>query len=133
MNRTNAHLYLPLVQALADGKQLQFHTAIYGQTDNYRWDVIVGDVKFGLPPEKYRIKPFEIEVGKFYKTRYGTKAYVAAIVPTPLKSYQRPFIGWYGNSYNQNEGGHWFADGRFSDVQKVSNDQPYDLVELWQD
>lgn len=51
MNKHNAHLYLPLVQALAEGKTLQ----IKGVIDN-SW-VDLPNVAFGDRPERYRIKP----------------------------------------------------------------------------
>ena len=53
MNRDNAKLYLPLVQALADGKTIQFRakedSPWYTQTD--------GNLTFLYAPEQYRIKP----------------------------------------------------------------------------
>lgn len=50
MNAQNAKLYLPLVQALADGKQLQVLAC--GKTWEDRTDLI-----FDAPPNAYRIKP----------------------------------------------------------------------------
>jgi hypothetical protein len=49
MNKENAHLYLPLVQALADGKTIQVkHNGI--------WNDCVR-VDFNAEPKYYRIKP----------------------------------------------------------------------------
>ena len=52
MNQQNAALYLPLVQALAEGKMIQIRmNAGWANVDHnvdLRWD---------LPPESYRIKP----------------------------------------------------------------------------
>jgi hypothetical protein len=50
MNKENAHLYLPLVQALADGKTIQ-HSPYDG-----RWDD-VEILSFCSEPKYYRIKP----------------------------------------------------------------------------
>lgn len=49
MNKSNAHLYLPLVQALVDGKTLQHKVS-----DGWR-DMLYTD--FSSDPESYRIKP----------------------------------------------------------------------------
>jgi hypothetical protein len=52
MNKENAHLYLPLIQALAEGKMIQIWM-------NAGWmDVAyVVDIRWDLPPESYRVKP----------------------------------------------------------------------------
>ena len=50
MNKENAHLYLPLVQALADGKTVQH------RDDKGYWYGI-GEFSFKDPPDNYRIKP----------------------------------------------------------------------------
>lgn len=50
MNKENAHLYLPLVQALAEGKTIQF------KTTSGNWEDQV-NLHFSLDPEDYRIKP----------------------------------------------------------------------------
>src|SRR5687767_8049426 len=52
MNKDNAHLYLPLVQALAEGK-LQVNVA---DDRNPDWQGIE-DCRFQFKPEYYRIKP----------------------------------------------------------------------------
>jgi hypothetical protein len=49
MNKENAHLYLPLVQALADGKTIQLKTGDYWNDS--------GELVFSLLPDDYRIKP----------------------------------------------------------------------------
>ncbi len=49
MNSSNAHLYLPLVQALADGKTIQIQIGDQWQDRE--------DVNFGVNPNAYRIKP----------------------------------------------------------------------------
>jgi len=52
MNSTNAHLYLPLVQALADGKTIQFN-----QNEAGDWADIDNIYHFNERPDLYRIKP----------------------------------------------------------------------------
>mgnify|MGYP000496948024 CR=1 FL=1 len=49
MNAQNAHEYLPLVQALAEGKQLQYEVP-NGWSD-------IDQIKFTEPAKCYRIKP----------------------------------------------------------------------------
>jgi hypothetical protein len=61
MNKDNAHEYLPLVQALADGKMIQ-HSLPNGEWAN------IDQVCFSQPSKDYRIKPeprmFEVWVHK---------------------------------------------------------------------
>jgi hypothetical protein len=60
MNKENAHLFLPLVQALADGKTIQY-------IENGIWNDMFGDsIAFGNHFEHYRIKP---EPREFYVYR----------------------------------------------------------------
>lgn len=56
MKKENAHLFLPLVQALADGKTIQIES--YGSGD-LGWDSFEDDeeIRFCEDPEKYRIRP----------------------------------------------------------------------------
>ena len=51
MNKNNAHEYLPLVQALADGKQIQ--RRIYESDEWEDYDQVTGENY----PHCYRIKP----------------------------------------------------------------------------
>ena len=62
MNKTDAHLYLPLLQALADGKTLQIEI-------DSEWDDI-DDPLFTRPPQDYRIKP-EPRVWKVWVDSHG--------------------------------------------------------------
>lgn len=50
MNKDNAKDYLPLVQALADGKELQW------SNDEGEWGTLA-DWGFTTEPKRYRIKP----------------------------------------------------------------------------
>jgi len=56
MNKENAHLFLPIVQALVDGKQIQYKQ---GCKDNQYWVDFEEDDQIGFhdDPEDYRIKP----------------------------------------------------------------------------
>ena len=49
MNKENAHLYLPLVQALVDGRDIQWGGPVDGWADV--------SPNFTDAPENYRIKP----------------------------------------------------------------------------
>jgi|TARA_R110000823_G_scaffold142576_7_gene272617 hypothetical protein len=51
MNKETAHLYLPFVQALADGDDVQYH-------GSRGWDD-PREIYFSNDPENYRIKPKE--------------------------------------------------------------------------
>ena len=52
MNASNAKDYLPLVQALIEGKTLQKNTGF----EKERWEDVV-NAHFSDPPKSYRIKP----------------------------------------------------------------------------
>ncbi len=54
MNKDNARDYLPLVQALAEGKTIQVAEAEFGV--KIKW-VDIESPEFGLNPSFYRIKP----------------------------------------------------------------------------
>jgi len=60
MNASNAKDYLPLVQALVEGKTVQYR--LLGE----KWST-GGDVDFSLPPDQYRIKP---EPREWWYNRY---------------------------------------------------------------
>lgn len=52
MNKDNAKDFLPLVQALADGKTLQIRDMV-----DDGWADMTTEVGFSMPPDSYRIKP----------------------------------------------------------------------------
>ncbi len=58
MTKHNAHLYLPILQALAEGKTIQY------RGDHSGWIDSNPDTRFnlGLDPENYRIKPDPVKV-----------------------------------------------------------------------
>ena len=68
MNQQNAHLYLPLIQALAEGKTIQ-----HRHNPNHEW--FNNDAPtFQAEPESYRIKPEPREwIGKIIDTRWSCK------------------------------------------------------------
>ena len=58
MNASNAKDYLPLVQALSEGRTLQYKTIMPPE-----WvDIETTDVDFVLGPDRYRIKPEPREI-----------------------------------------------------------------------
>lgn len=77
MNKDTAKDYLPLVQALSEGKVIQYK---YQKSDNsYAWMDLESAVDFCMPAEFYRIKPEprEVWVNEYpihrYTVMYGTK------------------------------------------------------------
>lgn len=72
MNKDNAREYLPLVQALAEGKVIQFNSQYYGWTDT---DWIYSE----QPVERYRIKPDprEIWVNHYTDSCFDTGPYTS--------------------------------------------------------
>ncbi len=61
MNASNAKDYLPLVQALAEGKVIQIKTA-----DG--WEDLKGEISLCFGPDQYRIKP---EPREIWVNHYG--------------------------------------------------------------
>jgi len=78
MNKENAHLYLPLVQAMADGKTIQV------KTTSGNWEDRV-NLEFSLDPKYYRIKP-EPRTFEMWLTPHGTMYPILGLAP-PL--YER--------------------------------------------
>ena len=74
MNKENAHLYLPLVQALVDGKTLQH------KPNGNKW-FHCDPCYFSLPPEDYRIKP-EPRIFEMYINEKGVMYPVSDYLPT---------------------------------------------------
>lgn len=73
MKKDNARDYLPLVQALAEGKTIQYKTIMPPE-----WvDIDSHDVDFVLGAERYRIKPEprEIWVNRRNDGRHGAATY----------------------------------------------------------
>jgi hypothetical protein len=58
MNKNNAAEFIPLVQALADGKTIQYRTLdTHGQHGAWRNMAVGGETVFGGQPTQYRVKP----------------------------------------------------------------------------
>ena len=68
MNKDNAHEYLPLVQALADGKTIQIKATEWEDFEEHE------NIEFDADPSNYRIKPeprkFEILVNTTLHSSY---------------------------------------------------------------
>lgn len=69
MNKDNAAQYLPLVQALADGKVIQHNPRVMV---NAEW-IDLHNPAFTEPPENYRIKP---EPREWWQVRNGQGEWV---------------------------------------------------------
>lgn len=85
MNKENAHLFLPIVQALIDGKQIQYRNGCH---EKPYWDDFEEDEEIGFYDdiEEYRIKPeprtFEVWVDSFSN-------YLYPISTTPYYNWER--------------------------------------------
>jgi hypothetical protein len=60
MNKQTAQQYLPLIQAFAEGRTLQYKDSL-----NNKW-LDATDLSFALAPERYRIKPEPIKQEFYY-------------------------------------------------------------------
>jgi len=76
MNKENAHLYLPLVQALADGKTIQFEfNGVWTDAANH------AEFKWQYDSNQYRIKP-ESRTFEMYINEKGIMYPVSGDLPT---------------------------------------------------
>lgn len=74
MNKENAKEFLPLVQALANGKTIQYYSSVTSAWHD------ATTFTFRLPPTAYRIKPERIKKKMWYKeevTSMYEEAYAA--------------------------------------------------------
>lgn len=80
MNSSNAKQFLPLVQALAEGKTIQIR-------DPYKGDVWEDgfNVEFSFGPERYRVKP--VAPRELFEVRY--KGGSRMVIEETLKEAQR--------------------------------------------
>ena len=69
MNKDNAHLYLPYIQALGDGEIIQVRRT--GQD----WKDIFEGISFWDEPENYRVKPKKPRTFTWNET-FGTPAVI---------------------------------------------------------
>ena len=76
MNKDNAHLYLPYIQALGDGEIIQVRRT--GQD----WKDIFEGISFWDEPENYRVKPKKPAIIHVYLEPADTES-VPAIEITP--------------------------------------------------
>jgi len=96
MNKTNAHLYLPFVQAMAEGKTVQIRSSLSLGCTDYR---DMTEATFSGSPEYYRVKPEpeEVWVNKwkdgahfYHKTKAG--AIKGAQTPSDYEFIAKKFV-----------------------------------------
>jgi len=82
MNKENAHEFLPLVQALADGKTIQMRDVVSEKVTLW-YDLDPSDIYFRVDPEEYRIKP-------------EPRTFVMWVTPDGVlwSSHVTPFTNW---------------------------------------
>lgn len=85
MNSTNAKDYLPLVQALAEGKVIQGRMAYSG-----RWEDMPEEFDFSGPAESYRIKP---EPREIWVNHYYNPCRLDQICDSQGEANQRAILG----------------------------------------
>lgn len=116
MNREQAIKYMPFILALAEGKTIQYSTG-----GNSWFDVesptFVNDT--------YRIKPFEIEAGKWYECRNGKKAFVG-LQYRPSR-WINSFVGYIEGATSDGNCS-WQLDGT---CYGAGNPSPADLIMEW--
>lgn len=91
MNREQAKQLLPIIQAFADGSELQVHDTMDGQ-----W-LDIKDPWFNDGPERYRVKPKPVErwvldevcVGPAFLTREGAEARTREFIIPPRIVHMR--------------------------------------------
>lgn len=86
MNKQNAKDYLPIIQAWAEGKTIQFR-----QSSGWK-DINEDEVAFALPPHHYRVKPEpqEVWVNKIGRDLYAHPSEKAAKenASSPISLYE---------------------------------------------
>lgn len=87
MNKENAKDYLPLVQALAEGKTIQ-HCKVSGEASSDYWQDCIAPT-FGDKASRYRIKPEQKK--QYYR------------VSLMLDEYGNFFVSTIDNSSNEDE------------------------------
>jgi hypothetical protein len=70
-----------------------------------------------------------IEAGKYYRTRGGTKAYVAGKSPFPKTPETNMFLGWEETQYDTVIVNSWTPNGRISNILA----HRFDLISEWRD
>jgi len=70
MTKENAHLYLPLVQALAEGKMIQENNYTTVPPARYDW-IDLPEPVFNRQPKSYRIKPEPPKPREFWGNVHG--------------------------------------------------------------
>jgi len=75
------------------------------------------------------VEGIKIEAGKYYRTREGKQAFVAALAQSPFDKDPVPYIG-YVKGHKLQEQFWWSEAGR---AQPDGNEDPFDLVAEWQE
>jgi hypothetical protein len=70
-----------------------------------------------------------LQPGRYYRTRDGRKAYVAANVQNPFNATKYPVAGYLDEDDSDHSPAAWTADGLFVDGDELAED----LVEEWRD
>ncbi len=76
MNKNNAHEFLPLVQALGDGKTILYSNALQVFMEGT-------ELAFTGDPEDYRIEPAKPRTGDLMNCLHPNEGYIQAIELTP--------------------------------------------------
>lgn len=119
-----------VTQELRDGKTVQTNEMEYGIINNLivGFDKIVREISINpvirLSENPYinELEPLKLEVGKFYKTRNGSKAFVYAKIGIDCPYPFCVVNAWKLDAYNVNEEGKQAADER-----------PLDLIATWEE
>lgn len=90
MNKDNAREFLPLVQALADGRTIQSRAI----KDTTKWIDMIGHIAFGSDPEFYRVKPEPVELVVWHKKNdQGNSMLYQGSDSPAVKKYMEDY-GW---------------------------------------
>lgn len=94
MNKDNAKDFLPLVQALADGKTIQYKGLI-----SETWQDLGGDsIGFSATIDRYRIKPEPEEVWAWYSPN-GTRVFIGALKGAEEWRKRNPDTGYTAKKF----------------------------------
>lgn len=124
MNRQQAKDLLPIIQAFAEGKIIEFKSAFGKWTD-------CNDVLFNYPPKNYRIKPGQ----KYRPFANKEECWQEMLKHQPFgwikeaeNKYNIVFIGRYGITFN-NGVGNGYYDFKKTFNLKFADDTPFGIKE----
>lgn len=90
MNKESAKKYLPIIQAFADGKTIQYLNSGHKWVDSL-------NCMFSAAPERYRIKPESVVV--YTATWLSPSNIVCALARTDKQEVLRKLIEWRVKNY----------------------------------